>query len=848
MKLSLLKTGEIGRIIDVKGEGAFRKRILEMGFIAGKEVKVILNAPLNDPVYYHIMGYNVSLRRKDADLVDVEKIESQDSEDFSTCEEKPFLEDDTNLKKKKSEVSSRSESYPKIEHNSSRKKKQKIRVALVGNPNSGKTSIFNIASGKSEKVGNYSGVTVEAHTAHFNFEDYYIEIIDLPGSYSLSPFSPEELFIRDYLTDTATRPDIVIDVLDTTNIERSLYLTIQIKELGLPLVVALNMFDEFRRSRASLDIKKLSDLLDIPLVPTVGRSAEGIEDLLSEVVKLFCEIKEKKESERKINIPYGSILEPEVDHLTAKITQHLSQEINLPPRYLAVRLLEGDKQVLEYISSLPKGEFILSATKFHLEEVQKLLGAKTAETVITDQRYGFIAGALRETYKPDKAKKKTITDKVDHILLHKIWGFPIFILFLLIMFQSTFTIGAFPQGWIESFVDWIGVGVASLMPEGPFTDLLVDGVIAGVGGVIVFLPQIIILYFFISLMEDTGYMARATFLMDRLMHGMGLHGKSFIPLIMGFGCNVPAIMATRTIESKQSRLITILVNPLMSCSARLPVYILLAGAFFPKREGVVLFAMYTLGIILSIVMAWIFRKSMFKKEDLPFVMELPPYRLPTSKSVLIHMWDRSRMYLTKMGTVILVASVAIWLLGYFPRKEILAEKNHQIAQVEEVNYLSETQKEKDIKAIEMHFNQEQQRNSYLGKIGRGLQPLLDPLGFDWKMSIAIASGLPAKEVVVSTLGVIYTGDGEDSEEASVRISEKLRQDVNEYGEHTFTPLIAFTFMVFVLIYFPCIATVAAIGREAGGWRWALFVIVYTCLLAWIVAFGVYRLGVLFGLG
>lgn len=847
MKLSGLKTGEIGLIKEVRGEGAFRKRILEMGFIKGKEVKVILNAPFKDPVYYRIMGYNVSLRQKDAELIEVEKISLQQSKDFAPITEEYSENESFSVGDATMLLDEGLPSHSRGFHGN-RNNLKKIRVALVGNPNSGKTSIFNIASGKNEKVGNYSGVTVEAHTAHLYFGDYLIEIVDLPGAYSLSPYSPEELFIRDYLTTPATRPDVVVDVVDTTSLERSLYLTIQLKELGLPLVVALNMFDEFRRSRSKLNIPLLEELLDIPMIPTVGRVAEGIDNLLAMVVITYENKLEGKNSERHIPIPYGTVLEPRVEELAKQIEKNLALDRILPARYIAVRLLEGDAQLEELVKAQPKGDFILSAKAFQLKKAQDLLGKYSVETVITDQRYGFIAGALRETYRPHRSRVKTITDKVDRILLHKIWGFPIFVLFLVIMFQGTFTLGAYPQEWIEMFVDWIGQQVSNIMPEGPFTDLIVDGVIAGVGGVIVFLPQIILLYLFISIMEDTGYMARATFLMDKLMHRMGLHGKSFIPLVMGFGCNVPSIMATRTIESKQSRLITILVNPLMSCSARLPVYILLAGTFFPNRAGLVLFSLYALGILLAVIMAWVFRKSMFKKEDLPFVMELPPYRLPTSRSVVAHMWSRSRMYLQKMGTVILVASVVIWVLSYFPRKQVMQQRDIAIAQVENNNTLTTEQKEKQTLQLTEVANIQQQRDSYLGRIGRGIQPVLSPLGFDWKMSVAIASGLPAKEVVVSTLGVIYTGDKDDSDRETAKISEKLLADTDSAGNPSFTPLIAFTFMVFVLIYFPCIATVVAIGREAGGWKWSLFVITYTCILAWIVSFIVYQGGLLLGLG
>lgn len=846
IKLSLLPTGQRGRIISVQGQGAFRKRILEMGFIQGKEVEVVLNAPLKDPVYYKVMGYNVSLRRKDAELIEVEPIDGEHlRQPLQQEEDRLYWEERAN-----SEVLQHNKATPPTHKKSSLHSKanpqKKIRVALVGNPNSGKTSIFNLASGRHERVGNYSGVTIDAHSAHLSFQDYYIELIDLPGSYSLSPYSPEELYIRNYLTDPATRPDVVVDIVDSTNLERNLYLTVQLIEMGVPLVVALNMYDEFRKREDRLNISLLSKLFDVAFIPTVGRVAEGIEDLFQAVVSRYEQGQRDDAKRRDIRVNYGSILEPHIEELTSKIESVLPEERRFPARYLAVHLLEGDQKVEEQVATLPKGEYILSATRYHLAEVAKGLGNTTAETAITDHRYGFIAGALRETYRPKRSQTKTLTDRIDAILLHRVWGVVLFVFFLYLMFQATFTLGAYPQAWIEQLVDWFGGLLASSLPEGVFADLLIDGIVAGVGGVIVFLPQIVILYFFISLMEDTGYMARATFIMDRAMHAMGLHGKSFIPLIMGFGCNVPAIMATRTIESRQSRLITMLINPLMSCSARLPVYILLAGAFFPRHAGLVLFSLYGLGILLSVGLAWLFRKALFKKEDLPFVMELPPYRVPTSRSVVIHMWDRSKMYLKKMGSVILVASIIIWLLGYFPRKEVMQQAEVQLALVEKDLSLNSHEREERIKEIVLQRNSEQQRTSYLGQIGRGLEPIMSPLGFDWKMSIAIASGLPAKEVVVSTLGVIYTGDSDDSEEATIRLSEKLRSDTDEMGNPTFTPLIAYTFMVFVLIYFPCIATIAAIGRESGSWLWALFVVVYTCLLAWGVSFLVYRVGLLLG--
>lgn len=838
MKLSEVAIGKKALIHKVGGRGAFRKRILEMGFVEGKVISVVQNAPLKDPVYYRIMDYNVSLRRKDASLIEVSLLSEEEamaqSEGEDVLRPEQLSQPTFSLKEKRESSTPRSKGLRK-----------KLRVALVGNPNCGKTSLFNLASGAHEHVGNYSGVTVDAKEAHFDHRDYRIEIVDLPGSYSLSPFSPEELFIRRYLTEEKTRPDVVIDVIDTCNLERNLYLTMQIKEMHLPIVAALNMFDEFEKSGSQLNVPLLSQLLDIPMVPTVGRVARGIEELFDAVIALA----ERNPMEaREIRIPYGSILEPSIEALAQKIKEHLSLPDTLPARYVAVKLLEGDEDMLRYIKPLAKSDFILSALNYEYSRLEGQMGESDVEILITDHRYGFIAGALRETYKPHRRTLRTVTDKLDHALINPIWGFPIFLLFLFAMFECTFALGAYPQEWIEQLVDWIASGVGRVMSEGPLKDLLSDGIIQGVGGVIVFLPQILILYLFISVMEDTGYMSRAAFMMDRLMHRMGLHGKSFIPLIMGFGCNVPAIMASRTIESRQSRLITILVTPLMSCSARLPVYVLIAGACFGGYAGLVLFALYLSGIALAVLLARLFRKSFFSEEDIPFVMELPPYRIPTAKSVLIHMWEKAKEYLQKMGTIILAASVIIWFLGYFPRQEVLQETAERIEQTE--NNWTGTDEELQLKLqeIEIEGNMKQQENSYLGRMGKGVEPILAPLGFDWKMSIALLSGIPAKEVVVSTLGVIYTGNGEDDEEASTRLTERIREDKKLDGTPTFTPLVALSFMLFVLLYFPCVATVVAVGREAGHYKWGLFVMLYTCLLAWVVSFAVYQLGSLLGLG
>lgn len=836
MKLSDVETGKTVLIQKVGGHGAFRKRILEMGFITGKRVTVVQNAPLKDPVYYRIMDYNVSLRRQDAALIDVELVEAEAEE--ATAGE-PLLEASAD-ESQDNPIPTNDEPQT---HTSTRSgsHRKKLRVALVGNPNCGKTSLFNLASGAHEHVGNYSGVTVDAKEAHFDHGDYRIEIVDLPGSYSLSPYSPEELYIRQFLSSPETRPDIVVDVVDTCNLERNLYLTMQIKEMKLPMVVALNMFDEFEQSKSELNIPLLSQLFDIPMVPTVGRVARGVKELFDAVVALA---ENPSTSDRDIKIPYGAILEPSIESLTQKIEDHLPLAKQLPARYIAVKLLEKDSEIEQTMAQLgEKGGFILSAVRYELDKMKASLGEQDTETLITDRRYGYIAGALRETLRPHKSIVRTKTDRIDRLLINPIVGFPIFLVFIFLMFECTFILGAYPQSWIEALVQYISDGVSSLLSDGPLKDLIVGGIISGVGGVIVFLPQILILYLFISVMEDTGYMARAAFMMDKLMHKMGLHGKSFIPLIMGFGCNVPAIMSSRTIESRQSRLITILVTPLMSCNARLPVYVLLAGAFFPRHAGIVFFGLYLLGIILAVLLARLFRKLFFKQEDIPFVMELPPYRIPTYKSVLIHVWDKAKEYLQKMGTIILVASVIIWFLGYFPRAEVEKRTEARITEVlNNAEVHSAKEREEIIDSIRLVGHTEQQEGSILGQMGKAIEPALAPLGFDWKMSIALLSGLPAKEVVVGAMGVIYTGNSDDSDEASVQLSERIKQEVRPDGSQAFSPLVALSFMVFVLLYFPCIATVTAVGREAGSYKWSLFVMVYTCLLAWVTSFLVYQIG------
>ena len=822
MRLSELHTGEKGVIVKVMGRGAFRKRIIEMGFIRGKEVDVIQNAPLKDPIHYRVMGYDVSLRRNDAAMIEV----------ISAAEYAK-----AQMSQQSEERSADSYILPSTEDLQALAihKGKTINVALVGNPNCGKTSLFNFASGAHEHVGNYSGVTVDAKEGTFQQDGYTFRIVDLPGTYSLSAYTPEELYVRRHLSEE--QPDVVINVLDASNLERNLYLTCQLIDMDVRSVIALNMYDELERSGNKFDYESLSRMIGTPIVPTISRTGFGIEDLFKRVIKVY---EEEDPVIRHIHINYGEVLEKGITNVRHAIKQNGNVAKSLSKRYLSIKLLEGDPEIERFIQTLPGSETIIEERDRNVVQIEELL-LEDSETAFTNARYGFISGALRETYEQNKIKEATSTQIIDLFVTHKVLGFPIFILFMWIMFEATFRLGAYPMEWIENLVSWIGNFVRGNMSEGPLKDLLVDGIIGGVGGVIVFLPNILILYLFISFMEDSGYMARAAFIMDKIMHKMGLHGKSFIPLVMGFGCNVPAIMASRTIESRNSRMITMLVNPLMSCSARLPVYVLLAGAFFPNNASFILLSLYVCGILLAVVMARLFKRFLFKEEDVPFVMELPPYRMPTAKSIMIHMWEKAKQYLHKMGGVILVASIIIWFLGYFPRHSEMGDTfDKQIAEVENAE-LDSKEKTETIAELERLKNMEHQKNSYIGTIGQTIQPVLHPLGFDWKMSVSLLTGMAAKEVVVSTLSVLYTGDEEDSQV----LSERIKQDLDEEGNPVFTPLIALSLMLFVLIYFPCIATISAIVNESGSWKWGIFVIVYTCVLAWIVSFVVYQTGSLF---
>lgn len=822
MYLSELKTGEIGVIVKVNGSGAFRKRILEMGFIKGKAIKVILNAPLKDPIKYKIMDYEVSLRRSEAQLIeviypkDLQKKDPVEEENYSF--ENNYDCEDCVLKKAP---------------NGSKK----ITVALVGNPNAGKTSLFNIASGAHEHVGNYGGVTVDLKEGKFKHGGYQFKIIDLPGTYSISAYTPEELYVRKHLVED--KPDIVINVVAASNLERNLYLTTELIDLEVPLVIDLNMYDELQASGSEFDHEKLSKLLGIPIIPTVSRSGIGIPELFDAVIRVH---ENKEPVVRKIKIYYGHVIENSISRLHILIDKEKDIQKIFPGRYISIKLLEKDIDITHYIKTTFKSsEAILKQVDIEIKNIESTFQEDT-ESVITNARYGFVAGGLKETFK-EKLRESDATRIIDAVVTNKYLGFPLFFIFMWVMFECTFRLGAYPMDWIESAVEIFGNFIRAHMPDGMLKDLLVDGIIGGVGGVIVFLPNILILYAFISFMEDSGYMARAAFIMDKVMHKMGLHGKSFIPLIMGFGCNVPAILATRTIESRNSRMITMLINPFMSCSARLPVYLLFVGVFFPSYAGFALFGLYIIGILVAIISARLFKRFLFSGEDAPFVMELPPYRVPTVKSVLNHMWDKSRQYLRKMGGVILIASIAIWFLGYFPLErgqDLPQDVQTQITEIEKSNTFNDGEKEKLITEILGEYeNIEHTENSYIGRIGKFIEPAVKPLGFDWRIGVSLVSGMAAKEVVVSTLGVLYTGNA-DEDQASLQ--NRLLSSVNTDGSSTFTPLVVVSFLLFVLIYFPCIATIAAIKEESGSWKWGLFSIVYTTALAWLISFLVYQIG------
>ena len=796
MKLADLQTGQEAVIVRVNGHGSFRKRLIEMGFIRGKRVRVILNAPMKDPIEYEIIGYKISLRREEA-----RQIEVVDEE-----EAREALVSDEHLQGLPEDLEDTARLDEALRH-VAEERHHVIRVALVGNPNCGKTSLFNVASGAHEHVGNYSGVTVDAKEGHFDYKGYRITLVDLPGTYSLSAYSPEELYVRKNLVETL--PDVVINVVDASSVERNLYLTTQLIDMNLRIVMALNMYDELEAKGDSLDTRQLGWLLGMPVCPTVSRDGRGIPELFDTVIRVYEHTDPKLA--RHIHINHGRELEESIRRIRDIVYEDGDLRSRYSTRYLAIKYLEGDADIERLIEGSPVRDRLIAARLAEKERIGLLLKTNP-ESAIVDAKYAFIQGALAETYHAYQAERprRTITDRIDAVVTNKWLAFPIFILLLWLVFWATFTLGQYPMDWIEWLVARFGDFVGTFMKEGWLRDLMVDGVIAGVGSVLVFLPNIMILYLFISLMEDSGYMARAAFIVDKMMHRIGLHGKSFIPMVMGFGCNVPAIMATRSIESRKSRLVTLAVIPFMSCAGRLPVFVLFAGAFFPHNPATALLGIYFLGVLLAILSALVLGRFV-KDDDLPFVMELPPYRVPTGKAIWRHTWEKGKQYLEKMATTILVFSVAIWFLGYFPRH---TDKGAAY----------------------------QQEHSCIGWLGHAVEPALAPLGFNWKMDVGLLAGVGAKELVVSTLGVVYAQGDESAEadapadENDTRLQAALKASVPTAA--------ALAYMVFILLYFPCIATFVATKNETGSWRWAILLALYTILVAWLMGFAAYRIGLL----
>lgn len=792
MRLSDLKPGQSAVVVKVLGHGAFRKRMIEMGFVKGRTVKDMLQAPLNDPVKYSLMGYEVSLRRSEAAQVVVAEVDAQGH---------PRPDNDQ----------AASEIPLAPGHLSA------INVALIGNPNCGKTSLFNVASGAREHVGNYSGVTVDAKTGTFRQDDVTFRIVDLPGTYSLACYSPEELYVRKYLRDN--EPDVIVNIVDATNLERNLYLTTELINMNRPMVIALNMFDELKQKGISLDYKKLSEMIGVPIVPTVARTGEGIRQLFDAVIAVA---EDRHAVVRHVHVTLGKELEQSVGVLNRALKADPDLRPRFSPRYMAIKLLENDKEVESLVEGTKDAKEIFELRDREVERLAEVFPGEDVASLIAGESYGFISGALAETMEQNPVDSADTTRVLDAIVTNRLFGFPIFLAIMAFIFWATFSVGQYPMDWIEAAVGWLGSLVEQYMPDGPLKDLIGDGIIGGVGGVIVFLPNILILYFCLSFLEDSGYMARAAFIMDKVMHRMGIHGKSFIPLVMGFGCNVPAIMSTRSIESRSSRLITILINPFMSCSARVPIYVLLIGAFFPDHATLAVMSLYILGILVAVLTARMLRRFYFKADETPFVMELPPYRLPTFKASCRHMWAKGEQYLRKMGGVILVASIIVWALNYFPlHDEQASTPSFEAEQIDEGRI-------------------DTSRDSYLEMAGKAVNPVMEPAGFHWRATVAVLAGIPAKEIVVSSLGVLYTGDEEVAES---KLSERIKAPNPVTGKPDFTSASALAFMVFVLLYFPCMATLVAIVKETGHWGYGLFSVVYNTAVAWLAAVITYQIAI-----
>ncbi|MBQ3239014.1 MAG: ferrous iron transport protein B [Bacteroidaceae bacterium] len=821
MRISEMQAGQKGCIVKVKGHGSARKRAVDAGFYKGVCIEILDSDTTHMNI--DVEGMQRKLTLPEASMIEVLTTEEAAHElqvkELSTGDLKDLAH----------------------------RHRHKIEIALVGQPLSGKNSLFTtLTQGHATPLPNANDILMGER----DFQDYHLHITNLPDTYSLTSRTADTWTVRRHLV--GDNPDIVISVIDATDLERSMQITAQLLDMNLRVIVALNKFDAMQAQGSKLDYQTLSRLLGTPIVPTVSLNNEGLEHLLHLAINIYegadfldddgevnkevmrelqewhrnivhsdddtehladftrdhtLDTRYKKHAYRHIHIYHGGELEQSIETLRNEVWKSEHTRYRFSTRYVAIALLEGDADIEQFVrDNLPNSKAVFALRDKERRRYSRLMGESVPKAIRTAKR-SFIQGALKETYIPAQSSAKAnanLTERLDRLVTHKVWGVLIFLTSLFIMFEATFVLGEYPMQGIEWLVEKIGTGLEQLMPNGPIKDMVIDGIIGGVGGVIVFLPNILILYFFISLMEDSGYMSRAAFIMDKAMHKMGLHGKSFITLIMGFGCNVPAVLATRMIESRKSRLITMLVTPLMSCSARLPVYIIFVAAFFPHHSGIVLMGLYLTGIILAVLVARLLSRTVMRGDETPYVMELTPYRRPAWKVIFKHTWDKGYEYLKKMGGVILVASIVVWFLGYYPRSEQYATPA------------------------------EQQEHSYIGRIGKAIEPAIEPLGFDWKMGIGLVSGVGAKELIVSTLGVLYANQEVDSAESEAQIAAALKTVT--------TPAAALAYMLFVLIYFPCLATLIAIKKETKGWGWAIFTAVYTTALAWIVAFAVFQIG------
>ncbi len=699
---------------------------------------------------------------------------------------------------------------------------QKIKVLMVGQPNVGKSSLINAISNAKLHVGNFAGVTVEKMEVVTRYCDesgcceYEIDIVDLPGAYSLNDFTMEEKVTKEYLLNEEY--DLIINVVDSTHLQRNLLLTAELMELGKKMIVVLNMIDEARAEGIEINTKQLSKILAVPVIATSAKTKEGIEDLMKAIVSVY------KQTQTNSKIIYSDFIEEEIEKLV-KFFQEKGYKSDIPYRHLAIRLLKEDTQIYKKMHEDPIWIELLPLLREALEHIYLHTGKKNISEIFADEHFAFAKGAKMEVIATKNQRAKNITQKIDNLLINKYLGIPIFLFLMWGLFNLTFTLGAIPMDYIDGFFGYLAEETKALLGEGELASLISDGIIGGVGAVVLFLPNIIILFLGIALLETTGYMARVAFLLDGFFHKFGLHGKSFIPLVTGFGCTVPAYMATRTLKSKSDRMITLFILGFMSCSARIPIYVLFAGAFFATKDaGNILFLIYVIGALLGLVMAKILRVFVFKGEDDPFVMEMPKYRMPSLKLIYHVVYGQAKDYLSKAGTFILVASALVWFASNYPKQpNIESRYNQLITQTQDKNRQDQLRAELSSKLLE---------ESYLGKIGKFTEPFFAPLGFDWKLGVALETGLAAKEVVVSTLGVLYSL-GEEVTEDSKSLQQKLKENL--------TLPVALAFIVFVMVYIPCFASMAVFVREAGGWRYLGYLFIMTTSVAWILSFITYNL-------